>query len=77
MTEKWITGIWEHLHSCKSTLKITVEWEPLPNRKNDVAMMEELTETEKKPQKNLKRSIAAGYTSGYFTSPILLHMLGR
>jgi hypothetical protein len=25
MTENWITGIWEHLHWCKSTLKITVK----------------------------------------------------
>jgi hypothetical protein len=25
MTENWITGIWEHLHSCNSTLKITVK----------------------------------------------------
>jgi hypothetical protein len=23
LTENWITGIWEHLHLCKSTLKIT------------------------------------------------------
>jgi hypothetical protein len=46
LTENWITGIWEHLHSCKSTLKITAEWKPLPNRKNDVVMMEALTETE-------------------------------
>jgi hypothetical protein len=43
LTENWITGIWEHLHSCKSTLKITAEWKPLPNCKNDVAMMESLT----------------------------------
>jgi hypothetical protein len=46
LTENWITGILEHLHSCKSTLKITAEWKPLPNRKNDVVMMEALTETE-------------------------------
>jgi hypothetical protein len=36
MTENWIIGIWEHLHSCKSTLTITVKWEPLPNLKNDI-----------------------------------------
>jgi hypothetical protein len=46
LTENWITGIWEHLHSCKSTLKITAEWKMLPNRNNDVVMMEALTETE-------------------------------
>jgi hypothetical protein len=46
MMENRITGIWEHLYSCKSTLKIIAEWKPLPNRKNDVAMMEALTETE-------------------------------
>jgi hypothetical protein len=46
MMENWITGIWEHLHLCKSTLKITAEWKPLPNRKNDIFMMEALTETE-------------------------------
>jgi hypothetical protein len=54
MTENWITGIWEHLHSCKSTLKITAEWKPLPNRKNDVAMMGALTETEEFTAKELK-----------------------
>jgi hypothetical protein len=53
LTENWITGIWEHLHSCKSTLKITAEWKPLPNRKNDIVMMEapcteEFTATELK-----------------------------
>jgi hypothetical protein len=46
LTENWITSIWEHLHSCKSKLKITAEWKPLPNLKNDVAMMESLIETE-------------------------------
>jgi hypothetical protein len=46
MTENWITGIWEHLHSCNSTLKITAKWKPLSNRQNEVAMMEVLTETE-------------------------------
>jgi hypothetical protein len=25
LTENWTTGIWEHLHSCKSALKINVE----------------------------------------------------
>jgi hypothetical protein len=25
MTENWITGIWEHLNSCKTTLKIAVK----------------------------------------------------
>jgi hypothetical protein len=46
MTENCITGIWEHLYACKSTLKIIAEWKPLPNRKNDAIMMEALTETE-------------------------------
>jgi hypothetical protein len=45
MTENWITAIWEHLHLCNSTLKITATWKPQPNRKNDVAAMEALTET--------------------------------
>jgi hypothetical protein len=54
LTEKWIAGIWEHLHSCKSTLKITVEWKSLPNRKNEVVMMEALTETEKFTATELK-----------------------
>jgi hypothetical protein len=43
LKENWITGIWEHLHSCKSTLTITAEWKPLPNLKNDVVTMEALT----------------------------------
>jgi hypothetical protein len=45
-TEKWITSIWEHLYSCKSILKITAEWKTLPNSKNDVVMIEAITETE-------------------------------
>jgi hypothetical protein len=45
MTENWITVIWEHMYSCNSTLKITAKWTPQPNRKNDVAVMEALTET--------------------------------
>jgi hypothetical protein len=54
LTENWITGIWKHLHSFKSTLKITLEWKPLPNRKNDVAMMESLTEAEEFTATELK-----------------------
>jgi hypothetical protein len=54
MTENLITGIWEHLHSCKSTLKIIAEWKPLPNRNNDVVIMEALTETEEFTAKELK-----------------------
>jgi hypothetical protein len=54
LTENWITGIWEHLHSCKSTPKITAEWKPLPNRNTDVAMMESLTETEEFTATELK-----------------------
>jgi hypothetical protein len=54
MTKKLITGIWEHLHSCKSTLKITAEWKPLPNRKNDVVMVESLTDTEEFTATELK-----------------------
>jgi hypothetical protein len=54
LTENWITGIWEHLHSCKSTLNITAKWKPLPNRKNDVVMMEALTETEEFTATELK-----------------------
>jgi hypothetical protein len=54
MTENWITGIWEHLHSCKSTLKITVKWKPLPNLKNDVAVMKSFTDTDEFSAKDLK-----------------------
>jgi hypothetical protein len=46
LTENCITGIWEHLYPCKSTLRITAEWKPLPNHKNDIIMMESLTEAE-------------------------------
>jgi hypothetical protein len=31
LTEKWIAAIWEHLHSCNSTLQITAKWKPRPN----------------------------------------------
>jgi hypothetical protein len=52
--EHWITGIWEHFHSCKSTLKISAEWKPLPNRKNDIVTMQAVTETEEFTAKELK-----------------------
>jgi hypothetical protein len=54
MTENWITRIWEHLYLCKLTLKIIAEWKPLPNRKNDVVMMEALTDTEEFTAKELQ-----------------------
>jgi hypothetical protein len=54
MAENWITGIWEHLHSCNSTLKITAKWKMLPNRQNDVAVMEALNETEEFSTKDIK-----------------------
>jgi hypothetical protein len=54
MMENWITGIWEHLYSRKSTLKIIAELKPLPNRKNGIVMMEALTETEECTAKELK-----------------------
>jgi hypothetical protein len=54
MTDNWIIGIWEHRQSCKSTLKITAEWKPLPNRNNDIIMMEALTETEEFTATELK-----------------------
>jgi hypothetical protein len=54
LTENWITSIWEHLHVCRSTLNITAEWKPLPNHKNDVVMMEALTETEEFTATELK-----------------------
>jgi hypothetical protein len=57
LTGNWITVIWEHLHSCKSTLKINAECKPLPNRKNDVVMMEALTETEEFTATELKEII--------------------
>jgi hypothetical protein len=43
MTDNWITEIWEHLHACNSTLKITAKWKLQTNRQNDAAMMEALT----------------------------------
>jgi hypothetical protein len=45
MPENWITDICEHLHSCNSTLKITVKWKQKTNHQHDVSMMEALTET--------------------------------
>jgi hypothetical protein len=54
MTENWITGIWEHLHSCNSTLKIAAKWKPLPNCQNDVTVMETLTDAEEFSAKDLK-----------------------
>jgi hypothetical protein len=54
MTENWITAIWEHLHSCNSTLKITAKYKPQTNRQNDVAMMEALTDTGDFSAKDLK-----------------------
>jgi hypothetical protein len=74
MTVNWITGIWEHLQSCKSTLKINAEWKPLPNRKNDVAMMEALTETEEFTAKELKEINSCRiYLRVFYISDIATH----
>jgi hypothetical protein len=54
MTENWITAIWENLHSCNSTLKITVKWKPQANHQNYVAVMEALTETGNFSAKDLR-----------------------
>jgi hypothetical protein len=54
MTENWITVIWEHLHSCSSTLKITAKWKPQPNRQIHTAVMGALTETGDFSAKNLR-----------------------
>jgi hypothetical protein len=54
MTENWISAIWEHLHWCDSTLKITAKCKPQTNRQNDVAMMEVLAETDDFSAKDLR-----------------------
>jgi hypothetical protein len=74
MTENWITGIWEHLCSFKSTLKIIVEWKLLPNRKHDVVMMEALTETEDFTAKELKEiNRCRIYLQVFYISDIASH----
>jgi hypothetical protein len=74
MTENWITGIWEHLHLCNSTLKKTARWKPLPNRQNDIALMEALTETEYFPAKDLKDSNCCRiYLRVFYISDISTH----
>jgi hypothetical protein len=74
MTENWITGIWEHLHSCKSTLNINVIWKPLPNLENDVAVMEALTETDEFSSKDLKEiNRCRVYLRVFFISNIYTH----
>jgi hypothetical protein len=54
ITENLITAVWENLHSCNSTLKITATWKPQTNRQNDVTVMEALTETGNFSDKDLK-----------------------
>jgi hypothetical protein len=44
-------------------LKITAKWKPLPNRQNDVALMETLTETEEFSSKDLKDINHCNFTS--------------
>jgi hypothetical protein len=74
MTENWITGIWEHLLSCNSTFKITVKWKPLPNRQNDVALMETLTDTEELSAKDLKdMNLYRIYLRVFYVSNISTH----
>jgi hypothetical protein len=74
LTENWIAGIWEHLNLCKSTLKITAEWKPLPNRKNDVAMMESLTKTEEFTATELKEiNRCRIYLRAFYISNIASH----
>jgi hypothetical protein len=74
MTENWITGSWERLYSCKSTLEIVAEWKPLPNCKNDVVMMEALTETEKFTANELKEiNRCRIYLQVFYISDIASH----
>jgi hypothetical protein len=71
MTENWITAIWEHLHSCNSTLKITVKWKPQTNHQNDVTVMEALTETGDFSAKDLKEINRCGiYLQVFYISDI-------
>jgi hypothetical protein len=71
MTEKWITGIWEHLHLCNSTVKITAKWKAPPNFQNNVAVMEALTETEEFSTKDINHCRI--YLRVFYISDISTH----
>jgi hypothetical protein len=58
-------------------LKITAKWRPQTNRQNEVAVMEALAETGDFMPNISKKSTAAGYTFGSFTSPIHPHLAGK
>jgi hypothetical protein len=39
---KWITEVWENLHTCKATVKVNGLWQPEVNRQYDTVIMEAL-----------------------------------
>jgi hypothetical protein len=56
---------------------ITVEWRPLPNRKNDIIMMEALTETEEFTATELKEINRCRIYLRVFTYHTLLLVMGK
>jgi hypothetical protein len=56
---------------------ITAEWRPLPNRKNDVIMMEALTETEEFTATELKEINRCRIYLRVFTYHTLLLVMGK
>jgi hypothetical protein len=43
INKKWITEIWQYLHSCKATVAVQQKWKPHLGRINDIAIMDCLT----------------------------------
>jgi hypothetical protein len=43
INKKWITEIWQHLHSCKAKVTVQQKWKPRLGRVNDIAIMDCLT----------------------------------
>jgi hypothetical protein len=43
INKNWITEIWQHLHSCKTTVAVQQKWKPRSGRINDTTIMDCLT----------------------------------
>jgi hypothetical protein len=50
----WITEVWEHLRTCKSTVEVDGLWQPEANREQDMVIMETLIASRRFMNKELK-----------------------
>jgi hypothetical protein len=72
INSKWITEVWEHLHTCKATVEVDGLWQPETNREQDTMIMETLIASVKFTTKELKDiNYCCLYLQAFFISDIM------